>query len=218
MKTTQYVRQEKAIVAADSGGIRERWLWGLRLLRDPEAFAKGSTQLKPGRADELTRAAKAAGLKLSATEVRLRLMCARAYKTDSQIQQASVEFGTWSALVVAGFPPFEAPEDEPPADHRTQTERAHDHARALAEMIGEQGSLFPLCDFEPLTTTLKDLVAYTEQQEEITARFVAHGQKRREYLDSLIAVADNDLSVTWQEAHDRLGPDAPPAEGLIRAA
>lgn len=120
MKTTQYVRQEKAIAAADKGGIRERWLWGLRLLRDPDAFAPGSSQLKPGRSDELVAAHKAAGFKLSATEIRLRLQCARAYKTDAEIQQASVEFETWSALIQANFPPFEPPADEPSADHRNE--------------------------------------------------------------------------------------------------
>jgi len=125
------------------------------------------------------------------------------YKTDTEIQQASVEFGTWSGLIQAGFPPYEAPDDEPPADHRTDAERDHDRARALTELIGEQGSLFPLRDFEPVTTTLKELQDYAEQQEELTARFVEHGRKRRVYLESLIEAADNDLSMTWQRAHER---------------
>lgn len=205
MKTTQYVRQEKAIASADSGSIRERWLWGLRLLRDPDAFAPGSSQLKPGRADELTKAASVAGLRLSVREIQYRLQCARAYPTETEIAHACAEFGDWSALRAAGFPRFEAPDGEPPADHRTQTERDHDHARALADLIGEQGALFPLRDFEPVTTTLKELVEYTEQQEALTARFVEHGRKRRAYLDSLVLAAGSDLSLTWQAAHDRLG-------------
>lgn len=210
MKTTQYVRQEKAIASADSGSIRERWMWGLRLLRDPDAFTPGSTQLKPGRADELIRAAAAGGMKLSDREIRYRLQCARAYPTEAEIRHACAEFGSWSDLRAAGFPAYEAPEDEPPADHRTDAERAHDRARALVDAIGEQGALFPLRDFEPVTTTLKELVDYADQQEEITARFVAHGAKRRAYLDSLIEAADNDLSMSWLDAHGRL--DAPPLE------
>jgi hypothetical protein len=202
MKTTQYVRQEKAIAAADSGGIRERWLWGLRLLRDPEAFAPGSSQLKPGRADLLIKAATAGGLKLSEREIRYRLQCARTYKTEAEIRHACAEFGAWSDLRTAGFPPYEAPADEPLADHRTDTERDHDRARALIDLIGEQGSLFPLRDFEPMATTLKDLLDYTEQQEELTARFVEHGKKRRRYLDGLIEAAGHDLSTIWQEAHE----------------
>jgi hypothetical protein len=212
MKTTQYVRQEKAIASADTGSIRERWMWGLRLLRDPDAFAPGSTQLKPGRADELVQAANAAGLRLTVREIQYRLQCARAYPTEAQIANAGAQFQGWTELRAAGFPPFDAPDDEPLADHRTETERAHDRARALADAIGEQGALFPLSTFEPITTTLKELVDYAEEQEEITARFVAHGRKRRAYLEDLIAAAGNDLSMTWQAAHDRLPDPTLPLE------
>jgi hypothetical protein len=206
MKTSQYVRQEKAIASADSGSIRERWLWGLRLLRDPEAFAPGSTQLKPGRADELVAAAKKAGLKkLTVREIQFRLQCARAYSTEAQIANLSSQFESWTELRRAGFPPVEVDPDEPSADHRTQAERDHDHARALVDLIGDQGALFPLRDFEPVVTTLKELVEYADQQEELTARFVEHGKKRRGYLNDLIDAAGGDLSVTWREAHDRLG-------------
>lgn len=201
MKTAQYVRQERAIAASAVNDIRQRWLWGLRLLHDSEAFAPGSSQLKPGRSDELIGAAKAAGLKLSEREIQYRLRCARAYPTEAQIAHACAEFDDWSALRSAGFPPFDAPDGEAPADHRTDDERRRDHARAIADVIGEQGALFPLSDFEPVTTTLKDLVVYAEQQEELTQRFVRHGAKRRAYLNDLIAAADGDLSVTWADAH-----------------
>jgi len=213
MKTTQYVRQERAIVASAAADIRQRWLWGLRLLNDADAFASGSSQLKPGRSDELIKAANAAGLKLSEREIQYRLRCARTYPTEAQIAHACAEFDDWSALRAAGFPPFEAPDGEPPADWRTDAERKHDHARALADILGDQGALFPLADFEPVTTTLKELVEYAEQQEELTERFVRHGAKRRAYLNDLIAAADGDLSLTWQQAHDRL-PEPLPIGGV----
>ena len=204
MKTAQYIRQERAISAADSGGIRERWLWGLRLLRDPEAFAPGSSQLKPGRANELVKAAAAAGLKLTEREIRYRLQLARTYPTDAQIRHAGSEFGSWTELRSAGFPAIVAPEGEPPADHRTETERRRDHARALAATIGDQGALFPLSDFEPVTTTLKDLAAYAEEMSELTERFAERDRQRREYLDALIEAVDGDLSATWQQANEAL--------------
>lgn len=209
MKTTQYLRQERAIAFADASGIRERWLWGLRLLRDPEAFNAGSSQLKPRYTDELVRSAVAAGFKLSEREVRYRMQLARAYPTEAQISQAARNFETWVELREAGFPPYEAPLAEAPADHRTRAERQQDHARALLEIIGEPGSLFRLSDFEPTSSMLKELQDYTEQQEALTARFVLHGQKRRAYLDSLIEAADSDLSMTWHEAHGRLGGGEP---------
>jgi hypothetical protein len=211
MKTTPYIRQEKAIAAADTGSIRERWIYGLRVLRDTDAIAKAGG-LKNGVADHLIAAAKSIGRKLSIREIQYRMQAARTYPTEVQIAQASARFESWSALIAADFPPFEAPEGEPPADHRTASERDHDRARALVDLIGEQSALFPLSDFEPVTTTLKELQDYADQQEDLTARFVAHGRKRRAYLDRLIEAAGNDLSLTWQEAHDRLDhapPDVP---------
>jgi hypothetical protein len=205
VKTTQYVRQERAIVASAAADIRQRWLWGLRLLRDADAFAPGSTQLKPGRAEELIKAYRSAGFKLSEREIRYRLQCARAYPTEAQIRHACAEFEDWSELRTAGFPEYEAPEGEPPADHRDDAERKRDHARALTSILGEQGALFPLSDFEPIETTLKDLQLYMEQQEALTERFVAHGHKRRSYFEELASAADFDLTTTWADAHARLG-------------
>jgi hypothetical protein len=204
MKTTQYVNQERAIARADAGGIRERWLWGLRLLRDPEAMTQSGKSLQHGVTDQLIAAATARGYKLSASEIRYRLQCARTYPTEAEIAKVLGDFETWSALIAANFPAYEAPPDEPPADHRTESERDHDRARALLDLIGEQGSFFPASRFEPTTTPLKDLVAYTEEMEDLSAHFVERVKARRAYLDSLVEAADNDLSMTWQEAQERL--------------
>lgn len=199
MKTTQYVAQEKAIARADSGGIRERWLWGLRLLRDVEAMSSEKS-LKHGVADQLITVTTGRGLKLSAREIRYRLQCARTYPTEAEIGNAIADFETWFDLIQAGFPTYDAPSDEPPADHRTETEREHARARALLDLIGEQGSFFPASRFEPTSTPLKDLVSYTEEMEDLTARFLERDKARRAYLDSLVEAADNDLSMTWQDA------------------
>lgn len=203
MKTTQYVRQESAIAAADAGGIRERWMWGLRLLRDPEAFSPGSSQLKPGRADELVRAAQAAGRKLSDREIRRRLQCARTYRTESEFGRAMAEFSTWYDLSEANFPRFDDVEGQSPADHRTDAERRHDLARAIADVIGEQGTLFPLDRFEPAAATLKELADYAVEMTELTARFQRRDTERLAYVNVLVAAADGDLSTTWGDAHHR---------------
>jgi hypothetical protein len=203
VKTTQYVRIERVISAAAKSDIRERWLWGLRLLRDPDAFSPGSSQLKPGRADELVRAAKSAGFKVSEREIQYRLKAARTYPTEAQIAQAAAEFLHWTALVNAGFPTYAAPEGELPADHRTDAERQRDHARALTDLLGDQGTLFPLADFEPNETPLKDLKAYADEMAELTARFRRRDEERQTYLAQLIDASDGDLSTTWQVAHLR---------------
>lgn len=216
MKTTQYVNQERAIAAADSGGMRERWLWGLRLLNDPEAFAPGSTQLKPGRGEELIAAAARRGLKLTDREIRRRLQCARAYATEAEFGQALTEFPSWFDLLNAGFPARPMPDGEP-VDYRTPEEIRHDRARQLADITSPQGTLFPLSQFEPVTATLKELQEYATQSEELTARFAAHDSKRRTYLNDLIWAAGGDLSMTWQAAHELLADDEPDDAGQVRA-
>jgi hypothetical protein len=202
VKTTQYVRQEKAIAAADTNGIRERWMWGLRLLRDPEAMASPKS-LRHGVTEQLVASAKAGGLRLSAREVQRRLQCARTYQAESQIRRALADFETWDELSRANFPGYPAEGDEPLADHRTDAERQRDHVRALEDLVGEQGALFPLSDFEPLATPLKNLAEYADEMEEWTGRHVRRDRERRDYLNALIEAAAGDLSVTWQAAHEQ---------------
>lgn len=213
VKTTQYMKAEKAIVTAEAGGIRSRWLYGLRLLRDTEAMSPGGGGLRHGVADQLIAAAKQRDFKLSATEIRYRIQCARTYPTESQIANAVGDFTTWHDLIQAGFPAYPATEDEPLADHRTEEERRRDRAKVLLDLIGEQGSLFPLDQFEPTEATLKELLDYADQQEALTARFVERGRVRREYLDELVAAAEDDLDCTWQDAHVLAYGDDGPADG-----
>lgn len=201
MKTTQYIRQENAIAAAEAGGMRERWMFGLRLLRDLEFFAPGSSQLKPGRTEELVKAAKAAGRNLSEREIRRRIQCARTYRTESEFGRAVAEFQSWRALAEAGFPQFDGEDGDLPADHRTEAERKRDFARIVADMVGEQGTLFPLDRYEPADSTLKDLEDYYAEMSGLTERFAKRDRQRREYLDRLKAAAAGDLSTTWQVAH-----------------
>jgi hypothetical protein len=209
MRTTQYVRQLRAIAAADAGGIRERWMYGLRLLRDPEVMSS-TRSLRHGVADQLVAVAKANGLSLSAREIQRCIQCARAYPTEAQIRQALADFATWFELHSAGFPAYGAPEGEPPADHRDASERARDARRQLVRRADEedQGTLFPLDRYEPTATPLKELRDYAHEMRALTTRFVSRDAKRFAYLDRLVAAAGGDLSMSWQEAHERLGADA----------
>lgn len=210
MKTTQYVRQLSAIEATDTDLIRKWWMFGLRLLRDPESMSPSGASLRHGVAEELVAAAGKTSKgkpRLSADKIKRALQCARAYPTETQIAHAVRDFESWRDLVAAGFPPYDAEEGEAPADHRNAEERKRDRARVLASLSdfgNEQGALFPLSDFEPVTATLKELDEYAEQQEAITARFAAYGQRRRAYLENLKAAVDGDLSATWQQAHEQM--------------
>jgi hypothetical protein len=215
MKLTQYTAREGQIRTADSGGIRQRWLWGLRLLADQEKIAPAGG-LKHGVADALVQAATKRGYKLSDREIRWRLQCARTYKTEAQIGNAVTDFETWHDLIQAGFPGYEAPAGEPLADWRTESERTRDHNRAWLDASNGMDAMFPLSQFEPVETTLEDLENYMKDSlaihESIVAGFEHTHAKRREYLDRLEAAVDGDLSATWQEAQDRLPDDDNQAE------
>jgi hypothetical protein len=195
---SRYLQQEKRITATDTGGIWERWRWGLRLLNDTARITKNGN-LRHGVLDELTQVPTAGGRKLSEREIQYRLKAARAYPTEAQIRRSTSDFATWSDLVQAGFPPYEASPDEPPADARDADERAHDHARQLAELAGDQLSLFPDDMFGPLAT-LAELAKYAEDMRDLTARFVQRDAERADYLLQLIAAVDGDMSATWEQA------------------
>lgn len=206
MNIGQYMRQERQIMAAGKAGIRERIMWGHRLLADPDAFAKSgeSDQLKPNTTEKLVKEATARGLKLSASEIKYRLQAARTYTTENEISQVLGEFDSWWSLIQAGFPAYEAPEGEPPADYRTKQERAQERTRILLELIDRQGALFPADKYEPTTSTIKELQEHAMQMREMTARFAEQDRKRDAYIEALIEAAEGDLSMTWKEAHDRL--------------
>lgn len=210
MKTSQYTQREAQIATADRGGIRQRWMYGLRLLADQEKIAPAGG-LRHGVTDALIQSAAKRGYKLSATEIRYRMQLARTYPTETQIANAVGDFETWHDLIQAGFPAYEAPADEPPADWRTDAERTHDRNRAWVDATSGMDAMFPLRDFEPVETTLEDLEAFMKQQRQINENFAATHERRRAYLDDLIAAVGGDLSATWDEAQRRL--EAETSEG-----
>ena len=207
MKTAQYTTREAQIITTDGAGIRQRWLWGLRLLHDPDAFTPGSSQLRPGVREALIQAAAKRGLKLSDSEIGYRLQCARAYLTEAEFATAVANFLDWTSLRQAGFPPAQ-PEipDASPADWRTDAERTHDRNRAWVDATSGMDAMFPLRDFEPVETTLADLEAFMKQQLEINENFAATYAKRRAYLDDLEVAVDGDLTATWEQAQQALAP------------
>lgn len=201
LRVSQYMNAELAIVAAEAGGIRSRWIYGLRLLRDEQAMSPGGGGLRHGVAGQLVAEARARGLSLSEREIQRRIQCARTYPTEDQIRHAVADFRTWRDLAAKNFPAYDAGSDAAAADHRTQAEKDRDRRRSLLDRIGEQGTLFPLDRYEPTQSTLKELRDYALEQIELTERFAAAGRKRLEYVDELVAAAGGDLSVLWEAAH-----------------
>jgi len=209
MRASEYVRQEKKIAATDTNGIRERWLWGLRILRDPERMGISGLSLRHGATEKLIAAAAIAGIKLSEREIRRRIQCARTYKTEAEIGQALADFRTWWDLSQANFPEYEWPEDEPPADHRTEDERLRDDKSAAEESFGSQPVLDGMEMFsklDPATATVKDAFDECDKSEEMTANFANYDRKRRSLAEQWLAAAGGDASVTLAEAAAKLPP------------
>jgi hypothetical protein len=203
MRTRPYAAAEKAIAAADTGSIRQRWEYGRRLLVDDTATTPAGN-LRHGAAGELIQVAHKTGRKLSEREIRYRLECARAYPCESQIRQILADFENWWQLIQAGFPPRPAPEGERPYDPRAtrEIERSHDSAgTAILPEPWEQRGLFERFTDD---TTLAAMQRYAEEQAELTERFARRCDDRFEYLGTLIKAVGGDLSKTYGEARAAL--------------
>jgi len=212
MRTHQYVAQEKRIASADTNGIRERWLWGLRILRDPDCMADSGLSLRHGVTMLLIVKAAVAGIKLGEQEIQRRIRCARTYKTEAQIREVLTDFRTWDDLARAGFPAYETDEDEPPADHRTEVERVRDHKAAEEEAYGSQpviDGMEMFAKLDPATATVKDAFDECDKSEDMTANFANYDRKRRSFANRLLAAAGGDESMTIADADALLHAETP---------
>ncbi len=81
----------------------DRWRYGRRLL----AAKAGRKKLPDGLLDQLVKDAGKAGLTVSRQEIQRRIQCAEAYGSETDCVRAGRNFGSWSALRDAGFPPVE---------------------------------------------------------------------------------------------------------------
>jgi len=208
MSTARYGRQEKAIAAADSGGIRQRWEYGRLLLVD-DSMTTPAGNLRNGAIAALIIAAQRIGRKLSEREIQRRLQAGKAYPTEPQITHVCASYETWGALRDAGMPPVDAPPDAEPYDPRDAAERAREAARELTRHgKGGDGQLalfdyFPDSRFDELST-LAELTKYADEMAGLTERYAKKDRERADYLRSLINAVGGDLSKTWAEAQSAL--------------
>jgi hypothetical protein len=214
MRYARYLRMEKLIAASDAASITVRWRYGRRLLEDDTATTPAG-HLRNGVLAGLLADAASAGIKLSEREVNYRLKAGGAYRTEAEFRTARAEYGEWTALRTAGFPPVEVPADEAdagPFDPRDADERARDAARSLARHGKDEGQLalfdyFPDDRFDE-TSTLAELAKYAEEMAVLTERFARRDRERAEYLKRLIDAVNGDMGATWAEADEALGKAA----------
>lgn len=80
--------------------------------RDPKKWASTGEQLRAGAIETLIAESAKVGPKLTETEIRRRVRCARAYPSIDAIRSAATEYATWWDLVQAGFPAVEIDESD----------------------------------------------------------------------------------------------------------
>lgn len=110
MKPGPYLKKlERQIAADERGSIVHRWEYGQALL----ALKGGGRKLPDGLLDALVKEAQKDGLVLSRQEIQRRIRCAEAYKSRADCVRAGRNYGSWSALRDAGFPPVEPDGTDP---------------------------------------------------------------------------------------------------------
>lgn len=206
-----YGRLEKAIAAADTGSIRQRWEYARRLLMDRTKTTEAGN-LKNGVIDGLIAAARRQGIQnVNRREIQYRLQAGKTYPSEAHITHVGARYEHWTALREAGFPAVQLPlgTDTEPFDPRTAEEKARDAGEAIdraAQKAGGQLELFDYFNdaaFDELST-IAELRKYAVDMYEWTERQARRDRERLAYVNRLSAAVDGDESKTWIEAQAAL--------------
>lgn len=193
---------QRLIAQGDHRSIENRWAYGRAVLADSKKWTSRGDQLRPGAIEALIADAAAVGSKLSESEIRRRIRCARAYKSLDEIRSLATDCPTWWDLVQAGFPApkVHSPEPEQLALDDEPTEPAGYVQDALfPAALPDGGAIVPLH-----RAPLRRLVAYAAGQRQMTANFARRDAERTEHLEALITAAGGDLDVTYGQACELL--------------
>jgi hypothetical protein len=193
-------RLERKIAASDSGGILERWNYGVEVLK----AKAGKRKLPDGM---LAGLVAAAGMKkdakgnekpkISERDIRYRVQFAEVYPTEAHVRQIIAEWGLWSEIIAAGFPEVVVDETPSVGDVLDDIEGGAGDPQEF-----EQPGLFPdLVKKIPLPVSpLRNLVAYAEEMRGMTASYAKRDDERQAHLLELTIAAGGDLDVTYQDA------------------
>lgn len=214
-KQSPYLKLEASIAKDERGGIMHRWNYGRQLL----AAKSGRKQLPHGLTTELIVEALRAGLKLSEQEIQRRIRCATVYGSELEVRQALTDFGSWSALVNAGFPAVEI------------DEWADDEASAMEEVgVGASDGdgdfteypLFEMPGFKPVLkingrkvdladVTVRQAIDYRDMCREMHANFGRTVAQVDATVEAMIRGAAGDLDANALEAWKRATGEEEPS-------
>lgn len=212
-----YGRLETAIIAADTGSIRQRWEYARRLLVDRSKTTPDG-RLKNGVLDGLIAAAARQGIKISRREIQYRIQAGRTYASEAEYAQLVAHHETWKEVIQAGFPAVGLPLDASlePFDPRTPEERARDAGEAIDLIAGKPGGQLELFGYFKETaadelSTIGELRKYATEMSEWTQRQAKRDRERIAYVNMLSAAVGGDESKTWAEANEALHGNGGPS-------
>lgn len=211
MKTTPFMKIGKRIALDDRGGILDRWQYG-RLLQEAKA---GRKQLPHGLIAALVKAEQRSGRTVSEREIQYRLKCADAYDTEAKVRTACADFGSWSALRDAGFPPVETVDsdsddllDSGLADAPDSWEQTELDIPGLKPVISVRGRKVPIAKGEG-GATIADVAAYLDMCEQMHENFGKTVEQIRESLRLMREHGDDETNAleAWEAALDDVAED-----------
>jgi hypothetical protein len=165
----------------------------------------------------LVAAAEKAGLKVSEREIQRRVRCAESYDSEAKVRQALADFGTWSALAEAGFPPVQSDELDEVEAAGVSTAAPDDYEQlsmipGLAPVLSVAGRKIPLAE-----ATVADVEAYRDMYRQIHENYGKRLALIEAALETMREGSDGDDDAnaleSWQRATgDEDGPETDDTE------
>lgn len=214
MRNTRYLALEKHIADSAASDTIQRWRYGQHLLHDSKRITPAG-HLKQGVLAELIGIAAQCGVKLLEREIQWRLKCARTYSTETEIRTASSEFGDWTGLRNAGFPPVEVADPGEPYDPRSVTEKLGDlgDEQKRRKKDQEQPALPGLSRLELPNifshethgprTPVRSLLTEAETDVQLAKNFGKLADEKLTYATQLAGATGGNLDMSWYEAEAR---------------
>lgn len=165
--TSPFIKLDRKIATDERGGVMHRWNYGRELLK----VKAGRQQLPHGMVADLIKAAERVGLKLSEREIQRRIKLATVYGSESKVRRAVTDFGSWRALVNAGFPAIEGDDPDELEAEGISTAAPDEWEQlslipGLGEVLKVRGRSVPLTE-----ATIADVQAYRDMYAGIHSNF-----------------------------------------------
>lgn len=207
MSKPSYKALQRAILRGDGRSIEDRWAYGRAVIEDPKKWASTGEQLRAGAIEALTADSAKVGPKLTETEIRRRIRCARAYPSINAIRSAATEYATWWDLVQAGFPAVEIAEDQADAIEEVGLATHQDplfEIPGFKSVLKIRGSKRDLADL-----SVREAVEYRDMCRVMHESFGRTVAQVEATVEAMLAGAGGDLDANALEAYRRASEEGP---------